>query len=788
MKMNPKRKPRVTGKLLAVLLALPWAFPSTRAQEAAPVTLSVTSGYNFTSSNDHNRTARVFRERVISTLAAQYACRIVSRNVGIEMAAEESLRALQDRPDDAALLAADWVVTPMLEEVSSRALQWKMAARRIGHDTDTIELAERPIPADAELDDAVMAQAAHDLAALLKLPRRDAAGGPALRETIGRCAVMPAIEIVLNWKSPPGPPLSELVEALLQEAGVDTVSRADFRRLLDERKIENLLGSTEQLAGQLGRLAGAETILRPVWMPLKEDSFIVEVQAIDTKTGAVLGVVGAALRDPGEWPERAPELVRDLLSRPMPRPAAGRRDERRLLEEADHHAAMAQGIRYVLALQRGSQVRAGIEHVEAAYALARNDAGRLSRILETIEGKLVIDPANVSFDYWAKVPKVPQPDRLRLRALTHDLLDRLRFLGAAAPDEDYHRMRAHYNAGEYREALRILDAASPTTRNAEHRARLLFLLKDFDQVVAAVEAVPAEKRTDALWWALAGALDTLERDRAALDALKRCAVAYQYDNRVSATLLILLDKHAPADERIAELQRLHPSFEQNGLSNYNYVAGRAWAELGERDRAVEYFRRGYLAAKAWRPETVNYITGRRELEEFADRLRALGADLEPSVTQHRRAADARALPENRVLYLQPTGAMDLELVRLAAHRLQWFYGARVVIRPPIPLPKTDYVYKQHLNQYQAALWLHLLTHGYPMPEDALYVTYFTDQDIFSQGVVWSYMSARPEVGAIASVNRFRREMRLDSGDLADVMARIAVSSHPPEWLFHDREQ
>ena len=739
------------------------------------LTLSMSPGYNFSGQAGHASSAQVFRERLVAALTRDYACTVVSRSYGMELGQEQALRGLQEKDSPTDLLPAQWVMTPMLTLRERDALEWRIVFTRTDEDAGRLEMVSIPVETGSPLDENYVEAAAAALAESMDIAPRASLDQQILRERIGHVAIMPVTHLTAEPGSEEGVFVSELIETGLQQAGITTVDRDSMQRILKEHSIENLTGATERFSGDLGRLLGADTMLRPVWLSINGAPARLDIHIIDTATGALLGVYGISLEFDDDWISRLSGISAHLLRRPIALPPRSRFGAEALLNEADYHISLVSAVRDNATRSYTTVIDAGIEHATAAYALARQDAHRLSALLQSVDNRLIREHPELQSVYTTVRHNKTPRNRRRIKELIDEVLAQLGFLGALPEQEAYYQMRGHYVAGEYERALRLTDDPGfPLGQRATERAKIFFLMEAYERARAELQRLDAPSNYQL--WLLAKCHNRLNRPLEEMQALMASSYGYQSFGRTPIRLMKLLLAHATPDERLENMERPRKRWLLT-RPEYYYFAGRTWEDKEEQEKAVDYYRQAQSASER---DQTNLITGSLFHPELDKRLTRLGK--EGKTGDFKRAADIWPVPDHLNIYIQPMGdGLDATYVETIGETVGWFFGANTIIRPTIPMPMHGAVYSENRNQFDGGALLAMLSRIYPLPPDAYHMVFITREDLYASRQRWVYSLTIRSTGTLLSDRRFQQYVRVDQDVMARGVARAICGGQNFMW-------
>lgn len=758
------------------IIAQPDARPLQSLAEPSAPALSISPAYNFTGNPHFDLTAQILRERLVQVLGSSFHGHIVSRNYGLLLGQETALRNIQENNLQEPL-PAEWVITPILSIDSSGKPEWRIAYQNLQSNVQQVQFATGALQTGSFLQQTSIDQELKNLGEQMNLrPAQAVTGDATLRQADKRFAVMPATVLLEDNDRRQAFPFSEILEISLQNAGQRTVSRQDLHAILHEYEIESLLGSTELFAGAIGSLAGADLLIRPVILPEDADNLTLALSLIDTASGAVIQVVIQKGVDLAEWDSAAASLISRLLDQhPVFPTGSVPLSGERLHREAEYHLARVETVRDNATSSMPAVLHAGVEHAHSAYYLARDRPDLLSRLLHTVNVRLILIHPLYSDTYGDSHTVTPPETRSELQRLMHEILRQLRSLDMPMESEPYFRARADYTGGEYEKALSsLVNHPGTVVREVFLEGILLILLNREEECIARLERHPAQ--SSGTFKLAAIAHHRLREPIKEMNALFKYMEGSQSisNENVIYHLINLLLTHGSTEQRLAFLNALTDRWLKTRPEIY-YFTGRVFEEQNQKSRATAAYEN---ARNASSPGYVNKITKQNLQADIRERLTGLG----PVETQKfKRASDLFTFPPPLKAYIQPLGEIDHNQARLIAHQIGWFFGMDVVIQPSIPLPVYSGVFVENRNQFHATALMNLLSNLYPVPEDAVFMVYFTHEDLYEAKLRWIYSNTHRGYGVIYSDFRYRLFLKLTSGDLAEASARSISGSQRHMW-------
>ena len=679
---------------------------------------------------------RVLRDQVAAHLTQDYDCVVMNRSSGYALTMEEAMKRFTaiTQPDyePDTYYAADYSVSGIFQG-SDNGLECVL-------DIADLRNTERPRTQIETIKigsvDTAAPVLAKKIAAVVKANKV-----PALVKDsqVRTWVVMPFRYVSHEWKpnQPPHPTGLEMTlrsEIILHtNALVKLVDHSMIETLLKEHSMQSL--SDAGSFRRLSKLTGADRLLIGTIFEEKNKLLRVDLLSVDTTTSEVLGSVTGTGLQAVALGETIEALTCKLLAGVRQPSLLVPADIKRREQEAEVYIATAEAER--LGVSSTSGYLNVLECAEMAYLVARDSESVIRRMVKAFSTLCMLSSSNFDAgkEKIAKFVDAIAENHPNVRFDLRLLVD---------------RAEAFFYSGKYEEALRVMRIyqehnQGPMTSSI---ARLVTAQSYFalNQPQRALDYLPKddlEYGNRQIWRLLRArvcrALGDEEGEFEALDTFGKYGQHISIADELGRYLELLAKRSGPASAVLFLDESMKRDHFFSGEQQAQLLRATYCFEAGEKVRAAKIAQRLWETGKdtqwKWaRPFAVN--------AEFKKKLEALRAKTGEYPEKWLKAREIQPFPSQYVIYIQPLGSFDTNILEMARADVQDFYGATTKTLPALPLSKESSYFSKERNQFNAPKLLEEMRRKIKIPADAFIVACVTRENLYAEDSGMTYIRSR----------------------------------------------
>nr|HPN84806.1 hypothetical protein [Victivallales bacterium] len=674
------------------------------------------------------------RERIVAIIASKYNCITLSRASGYNMALENSIAKIKSlcsekespNPNDLLIPSADYLITG----------HYLLSADRnpvfIDRDVscsvminEILEEGDKFKKFDISSDPADYWKIAAPIISAMNLKPKKPSGEKVekLDET---WAILPFSVASENCDKEKFSTTE--IEMALQESGkiARLVSREKIDNILKEMKLENINGASENFAGGIARIVGADRVIMGSVSEYYNLKFMLNLHLVDGKNSVVLDTASAVCAKDA-IPLSASMLALKLAERRHSTPQMTVQSNDAKAREANVYSKILSETIYKARYEFGEGERwrriisfmyyHALANLESAYYLIGDDKKKIYDVV-----------CCFMFHSRKTLENISDEEKKSFIKIIDAILGPIPVAKGTEYSQSL-RAVARINCGiEYEEAMRIIDSYSGKSFAGSLGLWKVFALYKMGRFKEAADM--SEKH-----------LASFPGDKVGIAYVysKICRETGDEDKELQY-LLYLKDKTYDDYFRIMQLTvklkgpeeaiETYENMISSGAKPYPYIQlelAKCYFETGNSKKAA-------LILEQFDSKTIFNWRGhipKGKTEEFKANIKDLSDkigkidDLEVKLTT---AKDVRKFPENYKIYVQPIGENKEDVLRITVKELAEFMGAKVELLPAIPMPKEDpIVFSKEGGCYNQDILMLRVLFAVPPPEDAICVYYITSE-------------------------------------------------------------
>ncbi len=724
------------------------------------------------------------RDRISSILVHNYNCITLSRARGYNMAMENSInkmaeltsRTAKSTPESLQVPAADFVITghykftggqnPIFVDRDFTCDIMLTDIKNIGYRFKKLNITSNPAN--------YWHIAAPVIAEMNLQPRRSL--GVKTNKLDETWAVLPFANDGTDVSKEI--PSAIRIEMALQESGriAKLVSHDEIDKILREMKIQSLNGATENLAGDIAKLAGADRVIMGTVSGGENQKYQLNLFIVDGKNAVILDSA-SAICPKNRISDSAALLALKLAERKYESPSLPvQSDEARKKEATIYEDDAAGSSIFIEDLgDRNLSVKYhnclfshAMSDLEAAYYLVGNDKKESYLIAK----KLI-------FEVFACYP----PDRLSAIEKKNTIRITDNILKPIPPTEDtkgalsYQAVVRDIADMEYEEAERILKEQKikyPGLEDVFCNCRLILLYNKMGRFKEAADLIEKIPEGYKIRWldTYADVYQKTGDEKKELEVLENIDIAGpgMLNSSYPLRYISLTAKLKGPENAIKAYGKLNAW--TNIRPDIKTELAKSYLALGDKKKA------GELLTLIDNDKVLEKYSGVLDTKKLRDEIKALLAQIGEVKYEWKTGAQVRKFSEKYKLYIQPVGKQEIKLLEEVAQRIGEFYGTKVEVLPEIPLPENNpYVFHRSRSQYLFDTLLKMIALSAPVPKDACFVFNITKESMYTGNLRFIYSSSRYN-GALISYDFWQRYERKD---LVDCIAKTAADNFQTQY-------